>query len=148
MGILLGGHAFDVPAPRLLPALWCTLGTGALLAAIEAGPRLLWFHQGRGLMTLGKLVLVALVPWFWQQRLVLLLAVVVIGSVGSHMPARYRYYSILYRKEIRCGSGPGTSQLGNGRFETAAEALPQDVPSFCGRGVGGEGIANRKPPSP
>lgn len=111
MGILLGGHAFDVPAPRLLVSLWWTLGTGVGLAAIEAGPRLVWFHQGRGLMTLGKLVLVALVPWFWQQRLVLLLGVVVIGSVGSHMPARFRYYSILYKRVIRCDGGPGTARL-------------------------------------
>ena len=39
-----------------------------------------------------------------------LLAVVVIASVGSHMPARFRYYSVIYRKVTPCGSGPGTSQ--------------------------------------
>jgi len=111
MGVLLGGHAFDVPAQRLVASLWWTIATGAALAVVEAGPRLLWFHQLRGVMTLAKLVLVALVPWFWQQRLAILLAVVVIASVGSHMPARFRYYSIVYRRVLQCGPGPGTSQL-------------------------------------
>ena len=107
MGILLGGHAFDVTPSRLLPGLWACIITGIVLAALEVGNSLVWFHQGRGLMTLGKLVLVAAVPFFWEYRLPILLSVVVIGSVGSHMPARFRYYSIVYKKVIRCGSGPG-----------------------------------------
>jgi hypothetical protein len=111
MGVLLGGHAFDVQPERLVPSLWLSVATGVLLACSEAGPGWLWFHQLRGLMTLGKLVLVAVVPWFWPWRLPILLVVVVIASVGSHMPARFRYYSVLYREVIRGGCGPGTSQL-------------------------------------
>jgi len=111
MGILLGGHAFDVPRSRLLVTLYWTVGTGIALGAVESGGRLLWFHQGRGLMTLAKLVLVALVPWFWDYRLPILLAVVALASVGSHMPARFRYYSVLYGKVIPCSSGPGTAVL-------------------------------------
>jgi hypothetical protein len=111
MGVLLGGHAFDVPRSRLLLALWLTIGTGVVLAALEAGPRLVWFHQGRGLMTIAKLVLVALVPAFWPYRLPILLAVVALGSVGSHMPARFRYYSVLYRQVTPDRCGPGGSQM-------------------------------------
>jgi len=111
MGILLGGHAFDVPAPQLLSSLWLTIVTGAALGVSEAGWHLLWFHQVRGLMTMGKLVLVCAVPFFWQYRLMILLAVVVIASVGSHMPARFRYYSVIYREVIRGSCGPGASQL-------------------------------------
>ena len=111
MGILLGGHAFDVPPTRLYGALYWTVGTGIALGAVESAGRLLWFHQGRGLMTLAKLVLVALVPWFWEYRLPILLVVVALASVGSHMPARFRYYSVVYGKVIRCSSGPGTAQL-------------------------------------
>ncbi len=36
----------------------------------------------------------------------LTVGVVVLASVGSHMPARYRYYSILYRQVFRCRGGP------------------------------------------
>ena len=111
MGVLLGGHAFNVPAPQLLASLWLTIATGVALGAVEAGPRLVWFHQGRGLMTLAKLLLIAAVPFFWDFRLPILLVVVVIASIGSHMPARFRYYSVLYRQVIRCSGGPGTSTL-------------------------------------
>lgn len=111
MGILLGGHAFDVSAWRLVAALGWTIGTGIALGAVETGGHLLWFHQGRGLMTLIKLLLVAAVPWFWQYRLPILLVVLALASVGSHMPARFRYYSLVYGKVIPCSSGPGAARL-------------------------------------
>ncbi len=114
MGILLGGHAFDVAPGRLLWSLWLTIGTGVALSAVEAGPRVLWFHQVRGLLTLAKLGLLCAVPLLWSHdhlRLTVLLGVVAIGSVGSHMPARFRYYSVIYRTVIPCGSGPGVAQL-------------------------------------
>jgi hypothetical protein len=113
MGVLLGGHAFDVPRERLLLSLWLTIGTGVGLGVIEAGPRLLWFHQGRGLMTLAKLGLLCAVPFLWDHwhlRLAVLLVVVALASVGSHMPARFRYYSVILREVTHCGSGPGASR--------------------------------------
>jgi len=111
MGVLLGGHAFDVARDDLLVPLSWTIGSGVALTALEAGPRLIWFHQGRGLMTLGKLLLMFSVPYLWEYRFPILLAVVVIASVGSHLPARFRYYSVIYRQVLRCSGGPGTSQL-------------------------------------
>lgn len=132
MGILLGGHAFDVPRAQLLGALYGTVGTGIALAAVEAGSSLVWFHQLRGLMTLAKLVLIGSVPWLWDYRLPLLLAVVVLASVGSHMPARFRYYSIVYRRALRCSGGPGVSQLDE-------ELADRSSPPQAGEGAGGEG---------
>jgi len=114
MGVLLGGHAFDLPPGRLLVGLWATIGTGVALVALEAGPSTVWLHQGRGLMTLAKLALLGTVPFLWQCwgcRLAVLLGVVALGSVGSHAPARFRYYSVLRREIIRCGWGPGVSRL-------------------------------------
>jgi len=119
-GILLGGHAFDVPAPRLLFSLWCCIGTGVVLGALEAGPRLVWFHQGRGLLTLAKLGLLCAVPFLWGHwhlRLTVMLVVVAMASVGSHMSARFRYYSVIYRKVIASGTGPGVAQLADEREE-------------------------------
>jgi len=107
MGVLLGGHAFDVPPERLMLSLWLTIGTGAALAAVEAGPRLLWFHQGRGVVTMTKLALLCVIPLAWDYRLPILLTVVVLASVGAHMPARYRYYSVVHRQIIRDICGPG-----------------------------------------
>lgn len=114
MGILLGGHAFHAAPEDLRPALWWCIGTGIALAAVEAGPHLLWFHQGRGLMTLAKLLLLCTVPLLWEHhylRLAVMLAVVTLASVGSHMPARFRYYSVIYREVIPDGCGPGTADL-------------------------------------
>ena len=127
MGILLGGHAFNVPREELLPCLWMTIGTGVALGALETGGSLVWFHQGRGLMTLAKLGLLCAVPFLWEQwaaRLAVLLAVVVIASVGSHMTARFRYYSVIYGRVIRCYGGPGDAQSAadlNGKDENAWE---------------------------
>ena len=109
MAVLVGGHAFDVPPERLAIALAATLLSGAALALSEAGPHLLWFHQLRGLMTLAKLVLLGMIPWVWAYRFPILLVVVAIASVGSHMPARFRYYSVLRHEVVRGGCGPGAA---------------------------------------
>jgi hypothetical protein len=107
MGFLLGGHAFGVTPDRLEVSLWVTIGTGVALAAVESRARLLWFHQASGVMTIAKVALLGTMLLAWDYRLPILLAVVVIGSVGSHMPGRYRHYSVVYRQVIRNGSGPG-----------------------------------------
>jgi hypothetical protein len=107
MGVLLGGHAFDVAPERLKVNLWLTIGTGLALAAIESGLRPLWLHQGRGVLTLVKLALLCAVLLAWDHRLPILLGVIVLGSVGSHMSGQYRYYSVVYREVIHDGYGPG-----------------------------------------
>ena len=109
MGTLLGGHAFNVASERLMVSLWLTIGTGVVLAAIESEFRLLWFHQARGVMTLTKLALICVVPFAWDLRLPILVAVVVIASVGSHMPGRFRHYSVVYRRVIHEKYGPDGS---------------------------------------
>jgi hypothetical protein len=109
MGFVLGGTAFGVAAGRLSLSLWLAVGTGVGLAAIESGFRPSWLHEGRGLMTLAKLVLLCTLPLFGGHRMPVLLAVVVLGSVGSHMPGRFRHYSVLYGRVLdrapRAGSG-------------------------------------------
>lgn len=100
-GILLGGHAFNAEAERLFPYLTLTILSGVGLITVEVcGVGFYWFFLGKGLMVLAKLALLLAVPFFWEQRLALLLVVVGIASVGSHMPARYRHYSILHRRVI------------------------------------------------
>jgi len=136
--ILLGGHAFDLPADRLHFGLWLTVATGIALGAMEAGPRLVWFHQVRGLMTLAKLGLLLTVPFLWGHwhlRLAVLLAVVAIASVGSHMPARFRYYSVVLRQVVRCHGGPGVARLDDEPGEDAIAENPQHTDDDA-RGVG------------
>lgn len=103
-GLLLGGHAFHVDAERLLPSLWLTILSGLGLIALELyAVGLYWLVLGKGLMVLLKLALLLLIPVFWEARVPLLLLVVAIASVGAHMPARYRHYSLLHRRAVESG---------------------------------------------
>jgi len=103
-GVLLGGHAFGLEAERLLPYLWLTIVSGLGLIALEVyAAGLYWFVLGKGIMVLAKLALMLVIPFFWEARVPLLLLVVAIASVGSHMPARYRHYSVLLRRVIEPG---------------------------------------------
>ena len=95
-GTLLGGHAFDVPASTLHPSLWGAILTGTVLIVLEAYPSARWLYQGRGLMVLAKLVVLTLVPFLWDQHFGLLVIVVILASVGSHMPGRFRYFSVVH----------------------------------------------------
>ena len=97
-GILFGGHVFDVAAERLLIWLYLSIATSIGLIVIEAYPSCRWFYQGRGVAVLFKLVLLGIVPLLWDYRVAILSAVIVIASVGSPMPGRFRYYSLLHRE--------------------------------------------------
>jgi len=99
-GTLYGGHIYGLPAERLHAALFATVGSGAALMALEMYRTPLWLIQIRGLATVVKIILVASVALLWDVRVWLLTAAIVVGSVSSHMPGRYRYYSILHRRAI------------------------------------------------
>lgn len=107
MAILVGGVAFDVAPGRLRVAVWATVATGVALAAMEAGLRPTWLHELRGVMTLAKVALLCAIPLVGEYRQALVLAVVAIGSVASHMPRRFRHYSLLSRRVIRDYPSPG-----------------------------------------
>ncbi|MBC8873213.1 MAG: hypothetical protein H8E44_27580 [Planctomycetes bacterium] len=100
--VLFGGHVLDVKKDQLLLWLYLTIATGAILAGIEAYPRWRWFYQGRGAGVLGKMALLCLIliPQLWAYRVPILVAVIVIASVGAHMPARYRYYSFVHGRVL------------------------------------------------
>lgn len=99
-GILLGGHFWGVQAELLLPALGITFASGAALMGLEFYKSFYWLFLGKGLVVLAKLVLLLSVLLFWEARVPLLLAVVALASIGAHMPARYRYYSVLHRRVL------------------------------------------------
>ena len=98
IAVLFGGHAFDVASGRLLPWLYAAILTGAVLAVIEAYPDWRWCGQASGLMTIVKVALLLLIPWLRDYCVPILGAVIVLGSVGSHMPRRYRHYLLLFRR--------------------------------------------------
>lgn len=98
---LVGGHLFDVAPERLLPWLWAAIASGAGLMAVEIYPSVDWLAQGSGLFVLAKLALLCTVLAAWDWRVPILFAVVAVASVGSHMPGRYRHYSLVYRRNVK-----------------------------------------------
>ncbi len=86
---------FAIDKARLEPFLLLVVVTGAGLMLIEAWPlRLAWLFEGRALMVLVKLAVLLAIPFVWSARVPLLFLVIAIASVGSHMPGRFRYYSV------------------------------------------------------
>lgn len=90
--VLFGGHWFGLPRAELMPCLYWAIFSGAGLIALELWAGFDWAFQLAGGMVLVKLVILALVPVFWERRVGMLAAVMVIGSVGSHMPASLRHF--------------------------------------------------------
>lgn len=99
-GALYGGHIYGVPAERLWPALLATVATGGAFMSLEIYRTPLWLAQLRGVATLVKIALVAAVAIFWNVRVWLLTAAIIIAGVASHMPGRYRYYSVLHGRVV------------------------------------------------
>ena len=94
--LLIGGHAFGAEPERLVALLYLTVGSGLGLILLELYRSCDWVYQGMGLLVILKAVITASAGLWWEQRVPLLCLVVVLGSVGSHMPARYRHYSLLH----------------------------------------------------
>jgi hypothetical protein len=98
---LVGGHAFGAPAATLKPILYLAIATGAGLIFLEAYPSLSFLFEGWWLLVTAKLILLCLIPFFWNRRFPILLVVITLASIGAHMPARFRHYSVLSRKVIK-----------------------------------------------
>jgi hypothetical protein len=129
-GVLLGGHVLGVEPARLTPFLVGTAVSGVLLAALDLASTCEWLLEGRGLAVAAKLGILALVPWFWQQRVPLLLLVVVVASVGAHMPGRFRHHS--FRRSGRArGRVERPERAGEGHGVAApAAAAPAAAGSY------------------
>ena len=88
---------FGVPTQALFGQLLIGLINGAFYALLSLG--LILFFVTFCVLALAKLLLLCTVPLLWEHRylrLAVMLGVVTLASVGSHMPARFRYYSVIY----------------------------------------------------
>lgn len=99
-GMLLGGHFFGIAAGRLLPLLYVAILTGAALGIAEVYPNWRSVFEVRSLVIASKLVLLCLIPLLCDYRVGILLIVLVIASTGSHMPRRFRHYSVLEHQRM------------------------------------------------
>jgi len=81
-----------------MPLLWVAIVSGSVMIAVELYPTAHWAHQVCALFVYAKLGVLCLVPFLWEQRVPLLLLVLVLASVGAHAPRRVRHYSLWYRR--------------------------------------------------
>jgi len=98
MAILVGGHHVVGMEPSL--RLWkvLTAVTGLALLLSEASHSRHWFYQVRGVVALAHVGVLALIPIsFLAGRPAfagaVLVAALVIGSIGSHLPKTIRKWS-------------------------------------------------------
>lgn len=68
-GILLGGHVFNQPVALLEPWLWATVITGTIILLTDLHSSLAILFEIRGIAVLMKIILLLLVPVFWEQRI-------------------------------------------------------------------------------
>lgn len=98
--LVVGGLWFDVPAAEMRGAVLAATLSGLFMAIKHASGARFWFVELRGVLTIVKTLLLVLALYAPAARLLLILLVVLISSVSSHMPGRYRYYSVWHRRRM------------------------------------------------
>ena len=100
MALVLGALPFGLGFAQLKVPVLMTVASGVALFALDLAkdPRVLL--QGSGVAVLAKLVLLGCGHLWPAQQLAFYLAATAVASVGSHMPGRWRHYSLLERKVI------------------------------------------------
>jgi hypothetical protein len=96
MALVLGGLPFGAGFPQLKVAILMTVASGAALFAIDLAKSPQVLLQGSGAAVLLKLALLGCGLLWPGQRLAWYLAATAVASVGSHMPGRWRHFSLLH----------------------------------------------------
>jgi len=97
--VFFGGCVLHVPFSQLV--LWhhLTIATGGGLLVLELRQDPRWPHQGEGLLGLFHILLGVMIHLKPALTAPLLWGILVSGCIGSHMPRRFRHWSILYGRE-------------------------------------------------
>ena len=84
---------FRAPIGPLRLLLGLSIITGVAMYALEAFPNRRFLCEGWALLLWLKLVLLAAIPFLWNARVPILIAVLAIASIGSHMPRALRHWT-------------------------------------------------------
>lgn len=94
-GVLFGGLILAVEFIRLGCWHWWAIVTGTVLLALEWLHDRRWPHRGKGLLVLFHLCLCVLIHFLPALTVPLLWLILMSGCIGSHMPRRYRHWSMI-----------------------------------------------------
>ncbi|MDP2876610.1 MAG: hypothetical protein Q8O00_10535 [Holophaga sp.] len=98
MALVLGGLAQGGTHETLWTPILVTILSGVLLLGLDLARGSMVISQGSGVAALFKLALLGLGNIFPAVRLPFYLAATFVASVGSHMPARWRHFSLVTGK--------------------------------------------------
>lgn len=101
MGYLLGGTAAGFSLAEQPLALWMTFLSGVVFTLLELHQTFIWLFQIKGQAVLVKFLLLGAAVAATEYSMPYLIAAVIIGGISSHMPGRYRYYSLYHGREIK-----------------------------------------------
>ena len=90
-GIYLGAFVFGVEPAARESWFWALLVTGGLLLLLDLHETAAFLLETRGLVVLGKIVLLALLPWFDAAQAWVLGGLVLLSVLSSHAPAAVRH---------------------------------------------------------
>jgi hypothetical protein len=99
-GVLVGGLLLAVEPDRVGPWIAGTAISGLAILLLDLHESGAFLVQIRGVVVLGKIVLLASMPWLGASRPGLLAAVLLISVVSSHAPSKVRYLLVIGRRSI------------------------------------------------
>ncbi len=97
--LLFGGIFYRTSAELYLPWHHLAIGSGIILLLLEWFHDRAWPHRVMGIVVYLHVILGALIHLWPDMALPLLWAVIISGSIGSHMPRRFRHWSLLHGPE-------------------------------------------------
>ncbi len=101
IAVLTGGVSMGAAPLSMAPAFWTTLLTGVLFVGVELFYTGVWLFQLKGIAVMAKILLLGAAAAAPHSALWLLVAAIVIGGVSSHMPGKYRYYSLWHGRVVK-----------------------------------------------
>jgi len=95
-----GGYFYAAVGDAWLGFLYLTLASGVSMMLLSIWSNGIWLLQLRGHAILLKVLLLALMLVWPEQKIFFLVVVIIISGLIAHAPGDIRYYSIFYRRRI------------------------------------------------
>ncbi len=102
MGLLglSGGLLFHAEKSLWIGYYYAMILSGLAMVFLSVWSHGKWLLQNRGIAIIIKLFIFTALPYFPGYEQYLLLSIIFISGISSHAPAKFRYYSPFFGREI------------------------------------------------
>lgn len=106
-GILAAAYLFDAGA--LAQTVWWvgSVVSGLLILLLDLHETGVFLLQVRGLVALGKIAVLGMLPWFETYRVPVLVGLIGISVLSSHAPSRIRYHLVFGSGRLKGATSKG-----------------------------------------